>query len=181
VHPQDVADLVNEEVVELQQQLDDHHDLRVRELARPHATEIMITFGAKAYASQVVSQGLIVPGAGGFQQQAHRVPILGQTVERDLILRVRCDNWDGDAAEFDLLDAGEAQLADWPKDTTGRGIVHNHPDYARPFFCRPGTREYHSHPVHKDDPWDKHREGATLAGITVGLLNDLANRWTMRE
>jgi hypothetical protein len=100
---------------------------------------------------------------------------------RDLILRTRCDDWDGRPPEIDLLDANRAELTEWPKDTTGRGIVHNHPDYTRPFFCRPGTREYHTHPVHKDDPWDKHREGATLAGIIVGLLDDLANRWTMRE
>lgn len=36
-------------------------------------------------------------------------------------------------------------------------IVHSHPDTNRPFFCVPGTRQYHDHPQHSGDSWLLHR------------------------
>lgn len=182
MHPLDVADLLDDEMRELQRQVGDRDDLRIRQITRPEPIEIRVQFGAKAYASELVSlpDALVVAGAGGAQVQARWVPLLGASSARELVLRARCADWDGQPPEIDLLDASGEELVDWPRDSTGQGIVHNHPEYSRPFFCRPGTCEYHTHPVHRDDPWDKHREGLTIAGILIPLLHDLVHRWTLR-
>lgn len=36
-------------------------------------------------------------------------------------------------------------------------LVGSHPSTNRPFFCVPGTREYHEHPQHTGDSWHLHR------------------------
>ena len=183
MHPADVTDLVDEEIVELQRQIDNRHDLAVRDLSRTSDTEVRIRFAAAAHRSETVPMpsGLILPGAGGVAMQPLiKVPILGVRDQADFILRVRCDGWDARPPEIDLLDKSGHELVTWPNDTTGHGIVSGHPDYTRPFFCRPGTREFHSHPVHADDPWDTYREGMPLYGIILGLLGDLTHRWVMR-
>ena len=59
----------------------------------------------------------------------------------------------------------------------GQGIVHGHRDYGRPFFCRPGTHEFHSHTQHADEPWDLHRPTRTLDQIAIDLLVDLQRRF----
>ena len=36
-------------------------------------------------------------------------------------------------------------------------VLNDHPVFARPFLCVPGTREYHEHPQHSGDLWLLHR------------------------
>jgi hypothetical protein len=175
VHPDDVAALVADEFGNLQQQIAARADPSVGAIRRAGSTLITVEVSARAYESEMVPTGLVLPGGA---QTARRIPILGRQ-RRDLVLVIDCANWDGTPPEFDLRHRNGDPLAEWPKGTTNGGIARGHPFYGRPFFCRPGTREYHSHPVHADDPWDKYREGTTLAGIVMGLLDDLANRWMM--
>lgn len=41
-------------------------------------------------------------------------------------------------------------------------IVGAHPETGFPFICLRGFREYHTHPQHTDDPWDRYRyDGST--------------------
>jgi hypothetical protein len=179
MHPRKVAELVGLEFGDLQRQLADRADHRVRSVELRTPTLIAVEFVARVHESELVGHGLARPADGGFVQAAMRVPILGATSDTTLLLSVNCENWDGDPPECDLRRPDGGELADWPKGTTNGGIARGHPRYTRPFFCRPGTREYHSHPVHEDDPWDKYREAYTLDGIIGGLLEDLINRFTM--
>lgn len=41
-------------------------------------------------------------------------------------------------------------------------LIAMHPDTKLPFFCMRGFREYHSHPQHTDDPWDRYRYGSLI-------------------
>jgi hypothetical protein len=175
MHPDDVAALVADEFGDLERALQARGDPSVGAARLVEATLITVELSTRAYESETVGSGLLLPGG---MQTARRVPILG-TRRRDLMLVVRCDGWDGRPPEFDLRLRDGATLEQWPKGTTNGGIAIGHPNYRRPFFCRPGTREFHTHPVHADDPWDKYREGYSLSGITLGLLEDLANRWVM--
>lgn len=182
MHPADVSDLLTEEVAELQTQLGNRGDLQVRAVDRAGPAEVRVTVCVSTRKSETVTVQSRLVGPDGNQLLARqmRVPLLGATTTRDLVLRVKCDDWDGQPPEIDLLETDGSAVQVWPLDSGGQGIVHNHPDYSRPFFCRPGTREYHSHPAHADDPWDKHREGMTLPGLVINILNDLTYRWTMQ-
>jgi hypothetical protein len=179
MHPEEVAELVTLEFGDLERRLAERGDSRVHLVELRSPTLIAIEFAARMYQSELVGQGLVTPGEGGFVQPAIRVPILGAVQETQLLLLASCENWDGDPPEFDLRRPDGSELDDWPKDPTGLGIVRGHPKYDRPFFCRPGTREFHSHPVHEDDPWDKYREAYTLDAMIASLLDDLLDRWTM--
>jgi hypothetical protein len=180
MHPEEVAALVAVEFGDLRGRLQERSDGRIRRVDLPAPTLITVEFSARVYASELVAvPGVLLPAAGGFQQPARRVPILGAVEETPLTLVVSCDGWDGRPPECDLRRPDGSEPQDWPKGTTNGGIAHGHPSYPRPFFCRPGTREFHTHPVHEDEPWDKYREGYTLDGIVGGLLEDLINRWTM--
>jgi hypothetical protein len=176
MHPDDVAALVADEFGDLQRQIADRADPGIGAAVLAAPTLITVEVSTRAYQSEVVGTGLQLPGN---LQTARRIPILSAVQRRRLVLVVECSNWDGTPPEFDLRLPNGAPLPEWPKGTTNGGIARGHPHYTRPFICRPGTREFHSHPVHADDPWDMHREGMTLSGITLGILEDLSNRWVM--
>lgn len=84
-----------------------------------------------------------------------------------------------DARLFDLEppkvyfcdDAGNSvQFADCPQGVNGLHNSHPNPDIQRPFFCTPGTYEYHLHGSHINDPWDQHRNSMPLAEIVRRVL-----------
>lgn len=41
-------------------------------------------------------------------------------------------------------------------------LIGVHPKTKLPFFCMRGFREYHEHPQHTDDPWDRYRYGSLI-------------------
>lgn len=111
------------------------------------------------------------------------VPTIGTLRSEAFILKLDCTDWDSQPPTAELLDSDGNPLPSerWPHDKSGRGIVQGHPTFGdRKFFCREGTREFHTHPQHEDHPWDRYREGMTLYGIVIGLLQDLTHRWTFR-
>jgi hypothetical protein len=182
MHPEDVAELVRSEFIDLRAGLAGA-GLPVEDVRLPEATQIEIEFIARQGEAEFVGSGLITPGSapGQFQQPVYRVPLLGRGHTRRLVLAVGCENWDGTppTAELWLPDGSPLPDGEWPQDYVNRGIAIGHPDYDRKFFCRPGFREYHTHPVHKDDPWDEHREGFSLSQLLLGLVTDLTKRWTL--
>jgi hypothetical protein len=111
--------------------------------------------------------------------RAQRIPILGRSRTRRLILRLGLDSFDLLAPTATLLaEAGDPlPAAQWPTSFAGGGIVTDHPVYHRPFFCRRGLREYHTHPQHEDDPWAAWRDALPLHAIALELLGDLRVRW----
>lgn len=183
MHPADVAEHVLGEVAELQRSLEDMPELGVNKLDLEHEVELYIGFRKvdRPRLQAAVVPGLLGPG-GKPLQIPHQAIDLSQKRERELILHMNCENLDGDPPTAELLLPNRMPLPrdDWPQDLTRAGLAHGHPEYDRPFFCRRGLREYHSHPGHQEDPWDIYREAVSLHVIALELLDDLHKRWTLR-
>lgn len=95
-----------------------------------------------------------------------RVP-LGPQVLHAMTACVRFDFTDYDlrppSVEFIDPVTGDYQApivpAIVPTDEGPRNVlISSHPDTNRPFFCVPGTRQYHDHPQHSGDSWLLHRD-----------------------
>jgi hypothetical protein len=183
VHPDDSASLVSDAVAELIARAALAPDLGVGtiELRDRFLIYAPIRVLVRHSISVQEATGLILPGGQTLQHQLN-IPDLGRQPEnRDLIVLARCDGFDSHPPLVELLAGDGTPLAPdrWPKDPRGRGIVPQHHLYGRPFFCRPRVREYHEHVQHEDDPWDKYREGASLAGIIIGIVRDLKGRFVL--
>lgn len=183
MHPDDVADYVQASVEELSRQLNRYPGL-VKTLALEARTSLFITFEKteRPTIQAAVPSRILLPGGAGIAMQ-YQVPDLAATpITRDLILHIGLDDYDGDPPTADLLlpDRSPLPSDQWPILGEG-GIVLDHPHFRRPFFCRRGLREYHTHPQHEDDPWDRHREGLPLYAVVLEVLDDLQHRWVGRR
>jgi hypothetical protein len=203
VHPDDVADYVADAVAELERrvgetdlpidelELRDRIELRLRLRLRSHGAVTVLTGPMPGpIAIPVAPGGAPLPAGAGLligpsvvAQQQMNVPDLGTLKSRELILRVDCSDFDGQPPVAELLTTDGAPLppGEWPHDPREQGIIHGHPKYDRPFFCRRGLREYHEHPQHEDDPWDRWRDGMPLYQIVLGVVIDLRDRFTFRR
>lgn len=182
MHPDDCADVVSEEFHELAHAPTARPELHLGAPKLVDRFHIYLPTQVRRFGtvSTFAQSGLLLPGGQSIGQTMN-VPDLSAREERNLIVHALCDDFDGQPPLVELLNEDGAALApgDWPKDTIGRGIVANHPRYKRPFFCRPGVREYHDHPQHEDDPWDRHREGYSLNKTLLWIVADLQSRFTM--
>lgn len=182
MHPEDVAEFVAQSVAVLTEKLSQN-----QELGGPpslEGTKLYVPFVklGRPLVKHALDTGLVAPGGGGMSM-IYEVPLLGVApTSRDLVLYLDVEDFDGQppTAELLLPDRTPLPAAEWPKSIHGRGIVLNHKDYDRPFFCRRGLREYHSHPQHEDDPWDRYREHLGLDQIVIELLDGLRNTWIGR-
>lgn len=182
MHPEDVAAYVAECVDVLRERLAARPDLGGQPLLE--STKLIIPFEKeeRPLVDHAVDTGLVLPG-GQNLPKILRVPLLGQPlVSRQLLLAMDLTDYDGQppTAELLLPDRSPLPPAEWPKSINGQGIVLGHKDYGRPFFCQRGLREYHSHPQHEDDPWDKYREHLALHQLVFELLGGLRNKWIGR-
>jgi hypothetical protein len=184
LHPDDVAEHVAEQVQDLRARLESGPEIGVRAVELDAGTTLSIRLVKleRSLIRHAVSSPLIVPGAAEVRA-VYDVPDLGaKPQERELILRAGCDDFDGEppTAELLLPDGTGLPADQWPREIANGGIVRDHPEYERPFFCRPGLREFHSHPQHEDQPWDRFRESMPLRSIVIGLLIDLRSRWMLK-
>lgn len=182
MHPQDVAAHVSEGVDVLADKLASMPSLGGP--PRLEGTSLTVPFIKEdlPLVDHALGTSLVLPN-GQTLGHVHRVPLLGQArVRRELVLSLDVTNFDSQppTAELLLPDGSPLPPGDWPKSIAGEGIVPNHKDYNRPFFCRRGLREYHSHPQHEDNPWDKYRETLALHQIVIELLHDLQHTWIGR-
>ncbi|NNM47031.1 putative metal-binding protein [Knoellia koreensis] len=187
MHPVDVAEHVAHGVAELRRYLREYPTLAVGEPELQTATDLLVRFEKvdRTLVRQAVPSTLLRGGPGPEQVAfIHEVPLVeAEPRTRQLVLHLNFDDYDGQPPSAELRHPDLTPLApnEWPKALNGpRGIIRNHPDYQRPFFCRRGLREYHSHPQHQDDPWDKHREELRLDALVLELLVDLKTRWIGR-
>ena len=182
MHSDDVRAYVAESVDDLRAQLVHLPDLRVASVTLEDV-DVYVQTEVKRWGSiQVTETSRLIVGGAQLQRQMN-LPDLGQlSSKHEFLLHLDCRDFDGHPPAAQLLNPDRSPLPPdrWPHDPDGRGIVHGDPQWGRPFFCRPGLREYHLHPQHEDDPWDRYREGSTLAGITIGLLKDLTTRWILQ-
>jgi hypothetical protein len=184
VHPGDVAAYVAESVAELRSRLARYLELGVAGVLLSEDTSLDVTFTKRERALvQTTLPSTLLDSAGGNVGVVYVVPDLGSPgVSRTLILHMDLSNYDGDppTAELWLPERVPLPPDEWPVLGNG-GIVREHPEFHRPFFCRRGLREYHSHPQHEDDPWDLYREALPLHALVVELLDDLQHRWIGRQ
>lgn len=184
MHPADVAEHVADAFAVLRDRLAEHDELCSSPPVIEDDVKLYLPFDKieRQLVEEPLNTGFTMPD-GSSAQFLHRVPLLGTRTTRPLLLHMDLTDFDGHppTAELLLPDRSPLPQSDWPKSLGGQGIVvDGHPDYERPFFCRRGLREYHSHPWHEDDPWDKHREALTLDAIVLELLHDLRSKWIGR-
>jgi hypothetical protein len=182
VHPDDCAELVAHSVEELRSRAA-RLGLPVEEIALEDSFRLYVRMRIKRRESLPAIGPLGGPIALSDGKWVTQVPLLGRpTLEQQAIVFFDCFGWDSQPPTAELLDETRAPLPPerWPRDLVGGGIVFGHPDFpGRPFFCRPLLREYHTHPEHADNPWDRYREGTALHGIVLGLLGALRERWIL--
>ncbi len=93
-----------------------------------------------------------------------RAPELGQ----GRILVLDAESYDGDPVGVFIADNSGQLLpgSQWPP-----GLCQGeHPVLHRPFVCVRGTIDYHTHPSHVSDTWDRYRGRIRLADLVVHLL-----------
>ena len=184
MHPADVVDHVATSVDELRTRVSAYSELSVTNVTLEAGTMLYVSFEKmeRQLVRVDVPSSIVLPGGGGVAVQ-YEVPDLGaRPVARQLILHLELSGYDATppTAELLLADRSPLPAEEWPVLGNG-GIVPRHPDFQRPYFCRRGLREYHSHPQHEDNPWDRYREGLPLHAIVLELLDDLQHRWIGRR
>jgi hypothetical protein len=186
MHPADVAAFVAAGVDELRAQVADQPRLGIKSIHLHDDVELLVRFESSTSESdrqQISVSAPALPNDVAMLAGGMAVPIIGTRRAEKFILKLDFTDWNSQPPTALLLDASGNELPNerWPRDSNERGIVEGHPDFGqRKFFCREGTREFHTHPQHEDSPWDAIREGMTLHGIVIGLLRDLTERWTFR-
>jgi hypothetical protein len=103
------------------------------------------------------------------------LPLAGRTIPI-LAASVRLDytNYDLWPPSVEFIDPKTGDYAPPVKDATVQTsegprnlIVNAHPDTGRPFFCVPGTRQYHEHDQHSGDDWLLHRSSGAGSLATI--------------
>lgn len=180
MHPADVAEFVAAAVDDLGERLTARSDLRAGPPVLEDEVRLFVPFSyeSRRLVQHAVPSGLVLPGEVP-TASVWTVPDLGApTEERHLTLYLDLTDFDGQPPTAELLrdDRTPLPAAEWPHSLGKQAIVRNHRDFNRPFFCRPGLREFHTHPQHEDEPWDKYREGRPLHSIVIELLELLEDR-----
>jgi putative metal binding uncharacterized protein len=184
MHPDDVADCIGGELGRLREETAQAPELNVGAVDLENDVDLYVQF-TKVERPRLradVQAGVLGPGGAQIRQVFEGIDLSASaTSRRDLLLYSNCTGYDGDppTAELLLPDRTPLPRQQWPQGLIRRGIVDGHRDYDRPFFCRPGLREYHTHPQHEDDPWDLHRESLRLHRIVLALLDELQHRWVL--
>ncbi len=94
--------------------------------------------------------------------------VLCQPRDLDQVLRLDGRGYDAEPFRLSVVDGDGVPLpgAVWPP-----GLHHSqHPVLEVPFACVQGTYEYHTHPGHVADSWDRHRHRLRLAQLLDHLL-----------
>lgn len=181
MHPDDVFDVVAAQVGRLRTEIDRYPGLGVTNVElRGMQLRVRLIKSVRPPAQVDVPAAVALPG--GVQAMTRFSAVdLGRVEQRELLLFMDCSDFDGQPPTAELRDGADGPLPDseWPRDPGGQGVVFGFADYGRPFFCRRGLREYHDHPQHEDEPWDRYREGLPLFRIVLELLDDLAHRFVM--
>jgi hypothetical protein len=90
-----------------------------------------------------------------------------------LRLRMICDNWNDQPPSITLHTVDGTMLTTPLANPTGVFHLGPHPSTSRLFICMRGSREYHIHPSHVNDPWEvlKDQSSYSLGGILTQVWN----------
>ncbi len=85
------------------------------------------------------------------------------------VFRLRCGHYDAQPPSVAMVDPDT--LDELPLWRWTAGVPHSiHPRTGRPFVCLQGIAEYHTHPSHITDSWDRYRTRVRLRETIVALL-----------
>lgn len=83
--------------------------------------------------------------------------------------RLECAEYDAQPPGVGMVDA--ESLDELPHERWTPGVSHGiHPSTGKPFVCLQGVAEYHIHPSHTDDSWDRYRSKYRLRETIKSLL-----------
>jgi len=179
MHPLDVAEYVEQSVDVLRRRLRDKPDLGVKQVQLSgQKVNLYLSVKQRRLLEDVIPSGLLAANNQAFAQAVRVIDLGAKPKSRDLVLSLDVTDYDGQPPTAELLYPNLSPLsqAEWPKSSDWQGIVIGHLSYDRPWFCRRGLREYHTHPQHEDDPWDKYREELALHTVVEEILYDLQHR-----
>jgi hypothetical protein len=92
-----------------------------------------------------------------------------------LRMKLSFDGWNDQPPSIALLSSAGAQLTSLPPNPTGIFNPSAHQNTGRPFVCMAGSREFHSHSSHLNEPWSQFRD---KPGFGVGdILTKLWHGW----
>jgi len=120
----------------------------------------------------VINERLAARGVAA-RRGGHLVQVSAPEVGEDRILVLDAERYDGEPVGVLITDADGTVLpgSRWPT-----GLCQGeHPVLHRPFVCVRGTIDYHAHPSHTDDSWDRYRGRIRLADLVVHLLRRIAS------
>jgi hypothetical protein len=85
------------------------------------------------------------------------------------MFRLVCADFDAQPPSVAMVDP--ENRAELPLEAWSSGVPHSvHPVTNKPFVCLQGIAEYHSHPSHTSDSWDRYRNRFRLAQTVRRLL-----------
>jgi hypothetical protein len=85
------------------------------------------------------------------------------------VFRLDCWNYDTQPPSVSMVHP--LSLTELPMEQWTPGVPHSiHPVTNRPFVCIQGVAEYHSHPSHVDDSWDRYRTRFRVPQAILKLL-----------
>lgn len=93
----------------------------------------------------------------------------GQTYRLKLDLSL----YDIEPPALSVLDADGNEVWDRRQLPPGLTNQDDHPIHKRPFFCVPGTLEYHDHPLHGNVSWDAMRNTRPLAALVAQIKHTM--------
>ncbi len=102
-----------------------------------------------------------------FQLEYPLIDVGFSGTNKDIRIRMLCNDWNELAPSIDLLTFSGNYLATLQTDPGGVFNNSPHTTTGRPFICMIGSREYHTHSSHIDDHWSKYKDrpGNDLGGI----------------
>lgn len=116
-----------------------------------------------------VSRGACRPGV---QITRHGGTILVRfdVAGRAGVFALDCSAYDADPPSVAMVDS--ETLEPLPIERWTPGVPHSiHPATGEPFVCLQGVAEYHTHPSHLDDHWDRYRAIYRLPQTISRLLD----------
>jgi len=86
------------------------------------------------------------------------------------VFKLDCSRFDAEPPSVSMVDA--VTSSDLPLERWTPGVPHSiHPITQKPFVCLQGVAEYHSHPSHLDDSWDRYRNRFRIPQLGQRLLD----------
>lgn len=104
------------------------------------------------------------------EQREQRVLAYARRGDAEVVFSFNGPNYNAEPCQFAVVDAetlAPLPAAAWPP---GLAFGSPHPSLERAWTCLLGTYEYHCHPSHLGEDWDRHRYNRDLPTLLRNVL-----------